>query len=136
LIADLGVRGVWIPQVEALFNVRVADTNAASYVNCSVSSVLATAEEEKKRKYLSAAELHHASFTLFVVSVDGVLGHKALMFLQHLAKRLSCGWGKGYGHVLMWIHHSCALGLCCCYQGNQPLFARITCALEKWYQYR
>ena len=43
LIADLGVRGVWIPQAEALFDVRVADTDAASYVNRSVSAVLATA---------------------------------------------------------------------------------------------
>jgi len=103
LIADLGVRGVWIPLTEALFNVRVADTGAASYVNHSVSAVLATAEEEKKHKYLSAAELRHASFTPFVVSVDGALGHKALMFLQHLAERLSCSWDKSYGHVLMWI---------------------------------
>ena len=73
LIADLGVRGVWIPQGEALFDVRVVDTDASSYVNCSVSTVLASAEEEKKRKYLPAAELHHASFTPFVVSVDGHL---------------------------------------------------------------
>ena len=65
LIADLGVRGVWIPQGEALFDVRVVDTDAASYVNRSVSTVLASAEEEKKRKYLSAAELRHASFTPF-----------------------------------------------------------------------
>ena len=103
LIADLGVRGVWIPQGEALFDVRVVDTDAASYVNRSVSAVLASAEEEKKRKYLSAAELRHASFTPFVVSVDGALGHGALMFLQRLADRLSSAWGKSYGHVLMWI---------------------------------
>ena len=32
LIADLGVREVWVPQGEALFDVRVADTDAASYV--------------------------------------------------------------------------------------------------------
>ena len=25
------------------------------------------------------------------------------MFLQCLAERLSFGWGKSYGHVLMWI---------------------------------
>ena len=103
LIADLGVRGVWIPQGEALFDVRVVDTDATSYVNHSVSTVLASAEEEKKRKYLSAAELRHASFTPFVVSVDGALGHGALMFLQRLADRLSSAWGKSYGHVLMWI---------------------------------
>ena len=47
---------------------RVVDTDAASYVNHSVSTVLASAEEEKKWKYLSAAELRHASFTPFVVS--------------------------------------------------------------------
>jgi len=94
LIADLGVRGVWIPQVEALFDVRVPDTDAASYVNLSVSAVLATAEEEKKHKYLSAAELRHASFTPFVISVDEALRHEVLMFLQHLAERLSCGLSK------------------------------------------
>ena len=38
LIADLGVRGV--PQGEALFDVRVADTDATSYVNRPVSAVL------------------------------------------------------------------------------------------------
>jgi len=86
-----------------LFNVRVADTDAASYVNCSVSAVLATAEEEKKHKYLSAAELCIVFSTLFAVLVDEALGHEALVFLQHLAKRLSSGWGKNYGHVLMWI---------------------------------
>ena len=73
MIADLGVRGVWIPQGEALFDVRVVDTDAASYINRSMSTVLASAEEEKKRKYLSTAELRHASFTPFVVSVDGAI---------------------------------------------------------------
>ena len=104
LIADLGVRGVWTPQAEALFDVRVTDMDASSYVNRSVAAVLASAEEEKKHKYLSAAESWRTSFTPFVISVDGVLGHEALMFLQCLSERLSVGWGKSYGHVLMWIH--------------------------------
>ena len=73
LIADLGVRGVWIPQGEALFDVRVVDTDAASYVNRSVSTVLASAEEEKKRKYLSAAELRHASLPLLLCQLMGHL---------------------------------------------------------------
>jgi len=68
-----------------------------------VPTALATAEEEMKRKYLSAAESRHASFTPFVVSVDGTLGHETSMFLQRLAERLSSGWGKSYGHVLTWI---------------------------------
>ena len=76
LIADLGVKGVWTPQAEALFDVRVTDTDASSYVNHSVAAVLASAEEEKKRKYLSAAESRRSSFTPFIVSVDGALGHQ------------------------------------------------------------
>ena len=75
LITDLGVRGVWTPQAEVLFDVRVTDTDASSYVNRSVAAVLASAEEEKKRKYLFAAESRRASFTSFIVSVDGALGH-------------------------------------------------------------
>ena len=46
LIADLGVRGVWQPQVEALFDIRVIDTDAQSHAHCSLN---AAAEKEKKR---------------------------------------------------------------------------------------
>ena len=52
----------------------------ATYVDHPVSAILATAEE-KKTKYLPAAQPCHASFTPFVVSIDGALGHEALMFL-------------------------------------------------------
>ena len=33
LIADLGVRGVWQPQGEALFDVRVVDTDVQSCIS-------------------------------------------------------------------------------------------------------
>ena len=103
LIADLGVRGVWLPQIEALFDVRVTDADAPSYLSRSVVDVLATAEEEKKRKYVTAAEARRASFSPFVVTVDGALGHEAVLFLRRLAEKLSAGWEKSYGEVLGWI---------------------------------
>ena len=74
LVADLGVRGMWQTQTEALFDIRVIDTDARSYVSRSVQSVLESAEREKKKKYHEAAVSRHASFTPFVVSVDGVMG--------------------------------------------------------------
>ena len=46
--------------------------------------MLCSAEQEKKRKYLAAVKERRATFTPFVVSVDGVLGHDA----QHLIKCL------------------------------------------------
>ena len=49
--------------------------------------MLATAEEEKKRKHRAAAEERHASFSPFVVTVDGAMGHEAGLFLHHLARK-------------------------------------------------
>ena len=55
-----------------------------TYVYCPVSAILASAEEEEKHKQLSAVELHHASFTPFVESFVGALGHEALIFFNTL----------------------------------------------------
>ena len=50
LVADLSVRGVWSPQTEALFDIRVIDTDARSYCGRPPKDVLSAAEEEKKKK--------------------------------------------------------------------------------------
>ena len=38
LVADLGVRGVWQPQAEALFDICVIDTDAQSHAHRSVNA--------------------------------------------------------------------------------------------------
>ena len=92
LIADLGIRGMWLPQIEALFDIQVTDADAPSYLSRFVKNVLTTAEEEKKRKYVTAAEARHGSFSPFVVTVDGAFGPKAVLFLRRLAEKLSGKW--------------------------------------------
>lgn len=52
-----------MPHGEALFDVRVADTDVALYVSHPVSAVLGAAEEEKCKYLLSSADLHHVPFT-------------------------------------------------------------------------
>ena len=95
---------MWLPQIEALFDIRVMDADAPSYVSHSVANVLTMAEEEKKkRKYLKAAEARRGSFSPFVVTADGALGPEAVLFLCHLAEKLSAGWEKSYGEILGWI---------------------------------
>ena len=64
LIADLSVRGVWLPQSEVLFDIRIIDTDAQSYLSQPPISVLLTAENEKKRKYSAASVARRAHFTL------------------------------------------------------------------------
>jgi hypothetical protein len=100
LIADLGVRGVWEAQTTALFDIRITDTDAQSYLSRPVEAVLSYAETEKKRKYGQACKERRASFTPIVASVDGALGKEASFFLKHLSERLAIKWQQKYSDVV------------------------------------
>ena len=110
LINDLGVGEVWQPQGEALLDVRVVNIDAQSYVSRSVADVLVNAEEEKKRKYRLASETRHASFSPFIIYVDGALGKEAALFLGRIADQLSVTWGRSYGNVLGWLNPLTRIG--------------------------
>ena len=88
LIADLGARGFWEPQAMVLFDIRVVDTDAKSYLSHSPVVVLASAEAEKKRKYCDACTERRATFTPLCFSVDGLVGDEAACFLKHLGRSL------------------------------------------------
>ena len=102
LVADLGVRGVWLPQAEALFDIRVVDTDAQSYSNHTPREVLAMAEKEKK-KYSEACEERHSLLTPFCCSVDGMLGVEAEVFLKVIGERLAVKWDASYGEMMGWL---------------------------------
>jgi len=88
LVADLSVRGVWLPQAEALFDVCIVDTDAQSYLIHSPKSVLFGAEIEK-RKYSAACCARQAHFTPLCFSVDGLTGGEASSFIKRLASGLA-----------------------------------------------
>ena len=78
LIADLGVRGVWEPQAMALFDVHVVDTDDRSYLSHLPSTMLASAEAEKKRSTVMPVlsivpPLHHCVFQSMVLWVMRLL---------------------------------------------------------------
>ena len=107
----MGIRGVWQPQAEALFDIRVIDTDAQSYQSHSPQSVLAFAEAEKKRKYSTACSDRRASFTPLCFFVDGLLGCEADVFLKQLANRLFDTWDRSFSDVLHWIRLKLAFSL-------------------------
>ena len=111
LVADLGIRGVWQPQAEVLFDIHVIDTDAQSYQSHSPQSVLASAEAEKKRKYSTACSDCRASFTPLCFSVDGLLGCEADVFLKQLANRVFDTWDQSFSDVLCWIRLKLAFSL-------------------------
>ena len=57
-----------------------------SYQERAVKNVLASAEADKEQKYSKAVEACRASFTPFVLPVDGVLGCEARAFVKRLAE--------------------------------------------------
>ena len=69
-------------------------------------AILASAEAEKKKKYNNAANARRASFTPFVVSVDGALELEATYYLKHLSEHICLKWGKSYGEVMGWLRAS------------------------------
>jgi len=103
LVADLCVRGVWQPQTEALFDIRVVDTDARSYCGRTPTAVLCSAEAEKKRKYSVACQSRRATFTPLCVSVDGLLAPEANYFVRRLGDHLSAKWEQPFSVVTGWV---------------------------------
>ena len=111
LYADIGIRGVWQRQATALFDVRVLDTDAKSYLRYSPKSVLANAEKDKKRKYMAACNEKHVSFIPLCFSVVGLMGVEAKTFLDRLGDHLAAKWDRPYSVVIHWLRAKMSFAL-------------------------
>ena len=101
-----------------MLDVCVLDTDAPSYCHRPVNSVIKSAEEDKKHKYLEAVEGRRGCFSPFVLSVDGYIGNEARVVLKRIAEILSYKWNKSYSQVINWVRATIsfstfrATGLC------------------------
>ena len=96
LRADLGIRGVWTPQVEAFFDIKVIDTDTPLHLHQTPESILETGALEKKELYKKVLEDRRGTFTHFVTSIDGLLHREAEHFLKHIATSIAAKWEKSY----------------------------------------
>ena len=85
-LSDLCIRGVWVPQAEALFGICIV---VWSYHDHTPLAVLCSAEHNKKLKYSQACQDRKATFTPLVLSVDGMIGCEAAAFFRRIADLLS-----------------------------------------------
>ena len=74
---DVSARGFYARRRVCIFDIRVTDTDAASYGNRSPAKVLANAEKEKEDKYGKACKDRQRDFAPMVYSVDGLPGKTA-----------------------------------------------------------
>ena len=96
LVCDLAVRGVWNPQTQVLFDFKIVNTDAHSYVNRSVRAALESAAAMKRSKHKEACADRRADFTSFVCSTDGAIHREGQHFLKRLAARLATKWDMAY----------------------------------------
>ena len=123
---DLGIRGVWQPQVEALFDVRVIDTDAPSHCHRAPNAILESSSQKKKRMYKKAVEDRRGTFTPFVLSVDGLYHKEASHFIKHMATALSSKWDKAYSITSSYIRSLLA------FAGVRAVSLCIPHQMEKW----
>ncbi len=101
---DILLRGFWARGTECIVDVRVTDTDAASYRARDPAAILKSQEKEKKRKYLAACLEQRRHFTPFVVSTDGMMGREASTFAKRLSAKLAEKWQKPYSQVCGYVN--------------------------------
>ena len=68
--------------------------------------------KKKKPKYSAAAVGgRRATFTPFVVSVDGVLGHDAQHLMKRLGDQIALKWEKSHSVVMGWVRARLAFAI-------------------------
>ena len=108
---DVGCFGFWADGRETIFDLRVTDTDAKSYLPTEVSKVLARQEKEKKGKYLNSCHEMRKDFTPMVYSVDGVAGREARSAEKRLAILLAAKWKRQYSQVVYFVRVRMQLAL-------------------------
>ena len=101
---DVGYIGFWRSGRETtIFDIRVTDTDAKSYLPTEVSKVLERQEKEKKGKYLTSCLEMRKDFTPLVYSVDGVAGREARSAEKRLASMLADKWKQQYSQIVYYV---------------------------------
>ena len=80
----LHIHHLWQCQTDTTIDVRVTETDAKSHLKHSLDTVLEIQEKEKKKTYILPCLDQQKHFTLFLVSVDRLPGHKAISTSSYL----------------------------------------------------
>ena len=111
LRGDVGVHGFWAAGTQAIFDVRVTDTDAPSQRNVDPAKILKKHERAKKAKYNDLCLARRRTFTPLVFSVDGLLGVEASAAMKRLATLLTGKWHQPYSQVAGYVRSRLSVAL-------------------------
>ena len=123
LRADWSVRGFWEHQREALFDCRIFNADAISYVNTPITTLLENQRNEKKKQYNNTVEDRRGTFTPFIATCDAILDVEAEHYIKRLSSYLSEKWDKCYSVVIGWVR--ARIQVCIYSQISEFMFERI-----------
>ena len=87
--ADVSAHGFWKQGTTTMFDIRIVNLDAGSYLRMTPEKALAKAEKEKKDFYLQACLKHRRTFTPMVYPAERIPGAEALAGQKRLAAVLS-----------------------------------------------
>ena len=96
--ADVSAHGFWKRGTTTMFDIRIINLNAGSYLRMTPEKALAKAEKEKKDLYLQAC-LERRTFIPMVYSGDGIPGAESLAAQKRLAALLSYNLKREYSEM-------------------------------------
>ena len=127
---DLLVRSLWKNGSDCIIDVRVTDLDAPSYASRDPAKVLASHEQQKKKKYLEDCLQQRRSFSPFVISADGLLGFEAKNILKQLSRLLVTKWERPYsvvcGLVRARMSIACVRANHLCLRGSRIPFSKTS----------
>uniref|UniRef100_A0A0G4I474 Uncharacterized protein n=1 Tax=Chromera velia CCMP2878 TaxID=1169474 RepID=A0A0G4I474_9ALVE len=127
---DFSVRELWARQRQAILDIRVVNTQAASYVQGDWQKVLTRSATGEKEQYAKPCRDKGYDFTPLVSSVDGALEKDAEMFPKKVAHLVSLKWDRTYRQVCTYMkarmqaaHHRATSG---CLRGTRKEVRRVS----------
>jgi len=97
------VRGFFCRGRDAIFDIRLQDLDAQTYINKDPQKCLIASEDAKKKKYQKKCHEHRHDFVPFVVSVDGMFGPEAINTLKWITQLLSEKWWRPYSSTFGYV---------------------------------
>ena len=109
--ADVSAHGFWKRGTTAMFDIRIFNLDAGSYMRMTPEKALAKAEKEKKYLYLQACLERRRNFPPMVYSAEGIPGAEALAAQKRLAALLSYKLKQEYSEMcgFVWARMSLAI---------------------------
>ncbi len=112
-----------------IFDVRITDTDARSYLKKEFGKVLLQHKKEKKDKYLQTCLEMRKDFTPMVYLVDGIAGHEARNAEKRLATYLASKWNRRYSQMVYYVRVWMLIAVVC---ANSRLIHRSRDRQQPW----